>query len=151
MALTTATFALFLHILMVIIGLSAAAVLHVALLQLRAADDVAAARSWPRVIAVLEILLPVAALAILLTGAWTLQASGGEFGWSQGWVITALVGLVAVETAGGLVARAARRCAASSPRPRTDRSTTSCDDGSSTPCCGASCTVAPQCSWRWCS
>jgi len=118
MALTTATLALFLHILMVIIGLSAAAVLHVALLQLRAADDVAAARSWPRVIAVLETLLPVAGLAILLTGAWTLQASGGEFGWSQGWVITALVGLVAVETADGLVtprSKTLRRTIAEAP------------------------------------
>ena len=109
MALTTATVALFLHILTVIIGLSAAAVLHVALLQLRAADDVTAARPWPRVIAVLETALPVAALRILLTGAWTLDSSGGEFGWSQGWVVTALVGLVAVATAGGLVTPRSKR------------------------------------------
>lgn len=118
MALTTAAFALFLHILMVIIGLGAAAVLHVALLQLRAADHVAAARPWPRVIAVLETVLPVAALGILLTGAWTLQLSGGEFGWSQGWVIAALTGLVVVEGAGGLLAprsKALRRAIEAAP------------------------------------
>lgn len=104
MALTTVTFALFLHILLVIVGLCAAAVMHAALLLLRAADDVAATRPWPRVIAALEMALPVAALFILFTGAWLLHLSGGEFGWNQGWVIASVSGLVAVEAAGGLVA-----------------------------------------------
>ena len=103
MELTTAGFALFLHIVFVIVGLSLAAVLHTGLLLQRAAGEVAAIRSWPRVIAVVEAALPIFAVLVLLTGAWLLHLSNGEFAWSQGWVIASLVGLVAAEAAGAAV------------------------------------------------
>ena len=103
MELTAAGFALFLHIVFVIVGLALAAVLHTGLLLQRAAGEVAAIRSWPRVIAVVEAALPIFAVLVLLTGAWLLHLSNGEFAWSQGWVIASLVGLVAAEAAGAAV------------------------------------------------
>ena len=103
MELTAAGFALFLHIFFVIAGLSLAAVLHTGLLLQRAAGDVVAIRSWPRVIAVVEAALPAFAVLVLLTGAWLLHLSNGEFAWSQGWVIASLAGLVAAEAAGAAV------------------------------------------------
>jgi uncharacterized membrane protein len=103
MELTAAGFALFLHIFFVIAGLSLAAVLHTGLLLQRAAGEVAAVRSWPRVIAIVEAALPACAALVLLTGAWLLHLSDGEFAWSQGWVIASLVGLVAAEAVGAAV------------------------------------------------
>ena len=78
--------------------------LHAGLLLVRAARDVAAVRAWPRVIAVVEPVLPATALVILLTGAWLLHLSDGEFSWGQGWVIASLVGLVVAEAAGAAAA-----------------------------------------------
>ena len=103
MHLTTYGFVLFLHIALVIAGLSMAAVLHVGLLLCRASDSVAGIRAWPRVIARLEFSLPVIALLILGTGGWLIHLSGGEFAWNQGWVIASLIGLVGVEAAGASV------------------------------------------------
>lgn len=100
MELTAADVALFFHIFFVIAGLCLAAVLHTGLLLLRAARDVAAVRAWPRVVRALEVALPLTALLILLTGAWLLQLSNGEFSWGQGWVIASLVGLVCAEASG---------------------------------------------------
>jgi len=103
MELTAASIALFLHIFFVIAGLSLATVLHAGLLLQRAAKEVAAIRAWPPVIAAVEAALPVFAVLVLLTGAWLLHLSNGEFAWSQGWVIASLVGLVAAEAAGAAV------------------------------------------------
>lgn len=105
MNLTTTSFVLFLHIALVIVGLCLAAVLHAGLLLMRAAGDALQIKAWPRVVAVLEATLPIDALLILGTGAWLLHLSGGEFGWSAGWVVASLVGLVAVEVAGASVSR----------------------------------------------
>jgi len=99
----TANFVLFTHIFFVIAGLSLATVLHTGLLLQRAAREVAAIRSWPRVIAIVEAALPALAVLILLTGAWLLHLSDGEFAWSHGWVIASLVGLVVAEAAGAAV------------------------------------------------
>jgi hypothetical protein len=118
MSLTTTGFALFLHISLVIIGLCLAAVLHTGLLLLRSSRDVGPMRPWPRLIAALEATLPLTALLILATGAWLLHLSGGEFAWSQGWVVASVVGLVAVEAAGALVgprSAALRRAIAAAP------------------------------------
>lgn len=103
MTMTTAGFALFLHITFVIAGLSMAAVMHAGLLLLRSARDVSSARPWPRVISLLEPSLPVTALLVVLTGAWLLHLSGGEFDWQQGWVTTALIGVIVVEALGAVV------------------------------------------------
>lgn len=103
MDLTTDGFAMFLHIGLVIVGMSMAAVLHAALLMLRAADDVRVIRMWPPVIATLERVLPATALGILLTGAWLLDLNSEEFTWGQGWVVTSIVALVAAESVGGLL------------------------------------------------
>jgi uncharacterized membrane protein len=114
----TADIVLFVHIFLVIAGLSLAAVMHTGLLVQRAAREVAAIRAWPRIIAVVEAVLPMSALLILLTGAWLLHLSDGEFAWSQGWVLAALVGLVAAEAAGAAVAprsAALRRAVTAAP------------------------------------
>lgn len=95
---------LFLHISFVIISLSLATLLHTALFLVRTARDVAAIRAWPAVISVVEPLLPVGALAILLTGLWLLSLSDGEHALGDGWVIAAIVGLVGAEVVGALLA-----------------------------------------------
>lgn len=109
---TTSDVVLFAHITLVIVGLALAAVLHTALIMVRGADYVADLRQWPRVIERVEPLLPVAALLILLSGAWLLHLSGGEFTWSAGWVTASLVGLLVAELAGAAMvprSRALRR------------------------------------------
>lgn len=103
MHLTTYGFVLFLHISLVIAGLSMATVLHVGLLVCRGSDNVAAIRPWPRIIGWFEKALPLAAVLVLGTGAWLIHLSGGEFAWDQGWVIASLVGLVGVEAVGASI------------------------------------------------
>ena len=48
-------------------------------------------------------LLPLFVIALAGFGALLLHLSGGQFGWSDGWVITAAVTLVVVEATGALV------------------------------------------------
>lgn len=112
MAVTTSEVVLFAHLTLVIVGLALAAVVHTALIMVRAAEYVSDLRPWPRVIERVEPMLPVVALLILASGAWLLHLSGGEFTWSAGWVTTSLIGLLVAELAGAAVAprsRALRR------------------------------------------
>lgn len=109
--MTTEAGALFLHVLMVIASFAMAAVLHAALLLLRSARESAEARPWPAVIRRLEPLLPAGALVILLSGWWLLHLSGGEAGWSDGWVATSLAALVVAEMVGAAIGpRVGRLC-----------------------------------------
>jgi hypothetical protein len=98
----SATFSvvLFLHITAAIAGLMIAAVLHAGLMQMRRARTIAEIRAWGPTIARLESLFPVVAVALFGLGAWLLHLSGGEFRWSDGWVITAVASLAVVEAVG---------------------------------------------------
>lgn len=94
---------LFTHITVAIAAFMIAAVLHAALIMARAARSVIQMRGPAAIVHRIEPLLPLLALFLLGLGALLLHLSGGEFGWSDGWVITSVVTLVVVEAAGGLV------------------------------------------------
>src|SRR5579884_2465778 len=88
---------LFLHITAAIAGFAIGGVLHVALPRAAGAKTVGEMRMWLSVTHRLEPLLPITALALLGLGSWLIHLSGGGIRWSDGWIITAVVTLVAVE------------------------------------------------------
>lgn len=98
-----------LHVLMVVASFMMVAVIHGLLFQMRWARDLSALGVAPRLLGPLERLLPLSALVILGSGAWLIHLSGGEVRWSDGWVITSLVALVAVEGLGGSLSRRSER------------------------------------------
>lgn len=103
MDVSTYSVVLFVHIAVVIVALSMAAVLHTALLMLRQATTTQVVRPWMPVIRALEPLLPLAALVLVGTGAWLIQISDGEFAWGDGWVVTSIVTLVVAEGLGAFI------------------------------------------------
>jgi hypothetical protein len=72
-------------------------------MAMRRATTTSQLKGWLPTIARLEPLFPVLALVLFGLGAWLLHLSGGEFRWSNGWVITAIVSLAIVEIVGGAV------------------------------------------------
>jgi hypothetical protein len=96
---------LFLHITAAVLTFGVAAVMHVLLARLRSATDVRQVRDQMPLLKGLGPLFPVGALLILAFGAYLVQiADDGEgISWSDGWVIAAIVGLVAMEAVGGAV------------------------------------------------
>ena len=103
MHMTTTDVVLFLHITVAIAAFGVAAVLLVSMSQMRRAENVSVLRSWARVAHRAEPMFPVLVLFLIVLGAWLIHLSGGEFSWSDGWVITAVVGLVIMEAYGGIV------------------------------------------------
>jgi hypothetical protein len=101
MHVTLGGFVLFLHIGIAILAFMMAAVLHAALQSVARATDVREMRSWGVWVHRLEPLLPISALLLLGLGAWLIHLSGGEFAWKDGWVMTAVIALVAVEGLAG--------------------------------------------------
>lgn len=97
---TTFNVVLFLHITAAICGFMVAAILHTGLIQMRRAGTVAELQAWQPTISRLEPLFPVIAAILVGLGAWLLHLSGGEFRWSDGWVITAATTLAVVEAIG---------------------------------------------------
>jgi hypothetical protein len=97
---TTFDVVLFLHITAAICGFMVAAALHVALVQMRRARTIAELQAWQPIIKRLEPLFPVIAATLFGLGGWLLHLSGGEFSWSDGWVISAIATLVVVEAIG---------------------------------------------------
>jgi hypothetical protein len=104
MHIQTESIAMFLHIGLVVVGMMLGAVLHSALLLIRRSETTTQMRPWVPVIRRVEPLMPFIALTVLLTGAWLLHLSGGEFSWTDGWVLTSVVGLVVAEAVGGSLA-----------------------------------------------
>jgi hypothetical protein len=92
---------LFVHILVAIAAFSVAAILHTAQWVARGATSTATLKAWKPVIHRLEPLFPILALVLFGLGAWLLGLSDGEFRWGDGWVITSIVGLAAMEVVGG--------------------------------------------------
>jgi hypothetical protein len=103
MNVTTGGVVLFLHITVAIVAFSLAGVLHAALHTMARARTVAEMRSWSAMVHRLEPLLPVMALLLLGLGAWLIHLSGGEISWSDGWIVTSVVTLIAVEAAAGML------------------------------------------------
>lgn len=103
MHVTLTDVVLFLHIFTAVIAFAVAGIMHVAMLQMRGATQVSVLRSWARVSARAEPLFPVLVLILIGLGAWLIHLSGHEFRWSDGWVMTAVIGLVLMEAYGGIV------------------------------------------------
>jgi Predicted integral membrane protein (DUF2269) len=101
MHVTLFGFALFLHILTAIVAFMMAAIVHAGLPALARAGDVREMRSWAAILHRLEPLFPIAALLLLGFGAWLVHLSGGQFKFSDSWVLTGLIGLVVVEGLAG--------------------------------------------------
>jgi len=101
MHVTLSGFVLFLHILTAIVAFMMAAVVHAGLPALARARDVREMRSWAAVLHRLEPLFPIAALVLLLLGAWLIHLSKGTIHWGDGWLLTSLISLIVVEGIAG--------------------------------------------------
>ncbi len=101
---------LFLHIAVAIVGFTIAGIMHTALQSLARASEVREMRSWAAVVHRLDPLFPLVAVLLLALGSWLVHLSGGEFRWSDGWIVTAVAALVVIEAAAGaMVAPRAKR------------------------------------------
>jgi hypothetical protein len=97
---------LFLHITVAIVAFAMAGVMHTALNVVARGRSVQDLRSWAAVMHRIEPLFPLLALLLLGLGVWLVHlghGTGDAFSFSDGWIITAMVTLVAVEAAGGAV------------------------------------------------
>ena len=94
---------LFLHIFIAICAFGCAAILHTSQFVTRGATTTGTLKAWAPVVHRVEPLFPILALVLFALGAWLLGLSDGEFKWGDGWVIAAIVGLFAMEAAGGAI------------------------------------------------
>jgi hypothetical protein len=101
MHVTLFGFVLFLHILTAIVAFMMAAIVHAGLPALARARDVREMRSWAAILHRLEPLFPIAALILLLLGAWLIHLSKGTIHWGDGWLLTSLIALIVVEGVAG--------------------------------------------------
>jgi MFS family permease len=101
MHVTLFGFVLFLHILTAIVAFMMAAIVHAGLPALARARDVREMRSWAAILHRLEPLFPIAALVLLLLGAWLVHLSNGDIHWGDGWLLTSLITLIVIEGVAG--------------------------------------------------
>src|SRR3954453_11126006 len=97
---------LFLHIAIAIAAFAMAGVMHTAINVVARGRSVQELRSWGAVMHRIEPLFPVMALLLLGLGIWLVHLGAhtdDAFSFSDGWVITAIVTLVVVEAAGGMI------------------------------------------------
>jgi hypothetical protein len=97
---------LFLHITIAITAFAMAGVMHTALNVVPRGRSVQELRAWGVVMHRIEPLFPLMALLLLGLGAWLVHLGAktdDAFSFADGWVITAIVTLVVVEAAGGIV------------------------------------------------
>lgn len=94
---------LFAHIFIALAAFGCATLVHVWQGVSKGATSTATLKAWAPVMHRIEPLFPVLALILFGLGAWLVGLSDGEFSWSDGWVITSVVGLFAMEAAGGAV------------------------------------------------
>src|SRR3954453_9235892 len=91
---------LYLHLLSLVIGIGAGAVLVVCLYHLKAAQTLADALPWGVVAGKTEKAFPVAIVGLFLTGAYM---TSDVWSWDTGWIVVALVGLAVIALQGALV------------------------------------------------
>jgi hypothetical protein len=97
---------LFLHIFIAIVAFAMAGVLHTALQVIGRARRVEEVRSWGAVAHRLEPMLPLLALVLLGLGGWLVhlgEHTDDQFSFTSGWVLTAIITVVAVEAIGGIL------------------------------------------------
>jgi hypothetical protein len=106
MHVTLFSVVLFLHITVVIVAFAMAGVMHTAVNVVPRGRTIQELRPWGAVMHRIEPLFPVMALLLLGLGIWLVHLGAhtdDAFSFSDGWVITAIVTLVLVEAAGGMV------------------------------------------------
>jgi len=94
---------LFLHIFIALAAFGCATLVHVWQGVSKGATSTATLKAWSPVMHRIEPLFPILALILFGLGAWLIGLSDGEFSWGDGWVIASIVGLFAMEAAGGAV------------------------------------------------
>jgi hypothetical protein len=92
---------LYIHLLALFIGIGAASVLLVCLLQLRSARTLAEAAPWGAVAGKTARVFPIAVLGLFGTGAYM---TTDVWSWSTGWIDVSIAGLVLLALQGPLVA-----------------------------------------------
>ena len=92
---------LYLHVLSLLLGIGAAAVVGVCLFRLRAAQTLSDALPWGMLAGKTERVFPVAVLGLFSTGAYM---TSDVWTWSTGWIVVSIVGLALVAVQGPLVA-----------------------------------------------
>jgi hypothetical protein len=113
MNVTLGGFVLFLHIGVAIVAFMIAGVLHTCLHVMSRAKTVGEMRPFAGLVHRLEPFLPIFAVLLFGLGAWLIHLSGGEFAWSNGWIITAITALAVIEgLAGALLAPRSKRLVA---------------------------------------
>lgn len=95
---TVDTIALFVHVMAALVVFGAGMIGHLGLVKMRSAPDVATIGSWMGTARTMRKLLGPGALLILVSGGHLVDRA---FSWSDGWVLSSLVGLVLIEVAGG--------------------------------------------------
>jgi hypothetical protein len=88
---------LFLHIVSLAIGLSAATLLVLSLFRLRDAVTLDDAASWGAFAHTTEKAFPVAVIGLFATGAYM---TSDTWSWTTGWILVSLIGLVVLATVG---------------------------------------------------
>jgi hypothetical protein len=91
---------LYLHFLSLFIGIGAASILLVCLMQLRAAQTLMDAVPWGAVAGKVTKAFPVAVLGLFATGAYM---TSDQWTWSTGWIYVSVAGLALVALQGPLI------------------------------------------------
>src|SRR4051812_22486231 len=91
---------LYLHLLSLVIGIGAGAVLVVCLYHLKAAQTLAEVLPWATVAGKTERAFPVAIVGLFLTGAYM---TSDVWSWDTGWIVVALIGLILIALQGALM------------------------------------------------
>jgi hypothetical protein len=92
---------LYLHLLALFIGIGAASILLICLVQLRAADTLAEAVPWGAVAGKVGRAFPIAILGLFATGAYM---TSDRWSWSTGWIDVGIAGLAILALQGPLLA-----------------------------------------------
>src|SRR2546423_9594745 len=92
---------LYLHVLSLLLGIGAAAVVGVCLFRLRAAQSLTDALPWGMLAGQTERVFPVAILGLFASGAYM---TSDVWTWSTGWIDVSIAGLAVIALQGPLVA-----------------------------------------------
>lgn len=92
---------LYVHLLALLLGIGAASILLVCLIQLRSAETLMEAVPWGMVAGKVTKAFPVAALGLVATGAYM---TSHLWTWSTSWIVVSIVGLAVIVLQGPLIA-----------------------------------------------
>jgi hypothetical protein len=94
-----------LHILSAVFGFGVAGVAHSTMFRLRSSTDMSQVRGHLALLDKVGPFFGIAALFLIVFGAYLIQIAPAEddIGWSDGWILVALISLVVVEAVGGAV------------------------------------------------